>query len=263
MCPLAFSASSLCPCVSNKTAVASIMNTLIQSTATAVAARQVPTYPKKCVPVRRTKPHRLDTSQWVLYSELCHVRRRCWSTSNSTHSTMEVLMKVAKTCACSDGRPEPNFDDDKGDSFTSTSAHTTRRGGVVGSLHTAAVPPITIRYLPRRYIDYTHALITTAEFPLCSFLIAFLTKHSTHWCALVGLTHLKRDPGEDFRGSYAHQTRCLRAFRRQHTNVHRDRSHGSQFPPIRPDPVLNESSVEVFRVESLKRLNLHAVGSGG
>lgn len=38
-----------------------------------------------------------------------------------THSTMDALMKFAKTCPCSDGRPELNLDEDKGVSFTSTS----------------------------------------------------------------------------------------------------------------------------------------------
>lgn len=41
---------------------------------------------------------------------------------NPTHSMIEFLTKVPSTCACSVGRPEVNLEEDRGVSFTSTSA---------------------------------------------------------------------------------------------------------------------------------------------
>lgn len=41
---------------------------------------------------------------------------------NPAHSMIEFLTKVPNTCACSVGRPEVNLEEDRGVSFTSTSA---------------------------------------------------------------------------------------------------------------------------------------------
>lgn len=91
----------------------------------------------------------------------------------------------------------------------------------------------------------------------CTYIRQPLTKHSTHWCVLAGVTDLQRYPSEHFGGSKADQGGRLHPFLREHPNIHRNRSHCTELPSVWPDPILHKSPVEIFWVESLESFNFH------
>lgn len=84
-----------------------------------------------------------------------------------------------------------------------------------------------------------------------------LTEHSAHGGAFAGLADLQRYTSEYFRGSQADQRGRLYTFLREHSDIHRNWPHRTEPPSVRSNSIINESSVEVLGIKSLKGLYLH------